>query len=305
MTICWNSQSGNGVKVIGSLDWFGAIFEHTVQLALAVRIEVFILGQYTDSLAQAFMLTLPWYAECRLCKIFTCWVVGMTILWSKSTRLLSVLKCCLISQYSWTSGAVRLHVLGNPFCISSISLVYCGSLCLAAWMRSSEVSAISLFTPNIANRVVDLTQSFMSLDTVMSDREGSAGSMFRSACKIVTELWEIASEALCLFPGQCWRVSLYLKAFSFILNSCGFWILLQNNPFSGSWSVTTIRVGQPMENMWYFSNAHAIAAASPSIGMYLNFGMNAESTADKYQALAFRTANWGFVSGAWTMLLQE
>ena len=30
-----------------------------------------------------------------------------------------------------------------------------------------------------------------------------------------------------------------------------------------------MRLGQPMANIWHFSSAHAIAAASPSIGAYL------------------------------------
>ena len=41
-TICWNGQSGDTVKVMGSLGWLGAILEHSVQLALVVQIEAFI-----------------------------------------------------------------------------------------------------------------------------------------------------------------------------------------------------------------------------------------------------------------------
>ena len=68
-------------------------------------------------------------------------------------------------------------------------------------------------------------------------------------------------------------VNLYLRVFSFSLNNQGFGILLRslspNSPFSGSWSVTTIKFGQPITNNRHFSNAHAIAAASPSIVAYL------------------------------------
>ena len=68
-------------------------------------------------------------------------------------------------------------------------------------------------------------------------------------------------------------VNRYLKVFSFNQNNRGFWILLRslspNNPLSGSWSVTTMMFGQPMTNIWYFFNAHAIAAASSSIGAYV------------------------------------
>ena len=41
-------------------------------------------------------------------------------------------------------------------------------------------------------------------------------------------LQEIASEALCHFPGQCWMVNLYLRVFSFSLNNRGFEILLRS-----------------------------------------------------------------------------
>ena len=123
------------------------------------------------------------------------------------------------------------------------------------------------------NRVVDLTQSSMSSDSMMSNWEGSVGNPFRSACKMAGGLHETASEALCHFPGQCWIVNLYLRVFYFSLNNRGFGILLRslslNSPFCGSWSVTTIRFGQPITNIRHFSNAHAIAAASLSIGVYL------------------------------------
>ena len=109
---------------------------------------------------------------------------------------------------------------------------------------------------------------------MMSDQEGSARNTFRSACKMVSGLWEMASEVLCHFPGQCWMVNLYLRVFSFNLNNWGFRILLRSlslsNPFSGSWSVTTIRFGQPITNLQHFSSAHAIAAASPLRGVYLH-----------------------------------
>ena len=86
-------------------------------------------------------------------------------------------------------------------------------------------------------------------------------------------LRETASEALCHFPWLCWIVNLYHRVFSFCLNNLGFWILLMslspNSPFSGSWSVTTMRLRQPMMNKRHFCNVHAIAAASPSIGTYL------------------------------------
>ena len=60
-------------------------------------------------------------------------------------------------------------------------------------------------------------------------------------------LRETASEALCYFPGQCWVINLNLRVFSFSLNNREFEILLRSlspkSPFSGSWSVTTIRLG--------------------------------------------------------------
>ena len=136
------------------------------------------------------------------------------------------------------------------------------------------VSAILSFSLNIADRVVDSTQLFMLLAFVMLDWESSAGSMLRSYCKMATGLQETVSEALCCFPGKFWMVNLYLRIFFFSLNNRGFWSLLRslspNYPFSCSWSVTTMRLGQSMINMQHFSNVHAIAAVSPSISMYLH-----------------------------------
>ena len=162
-----------------------------------------------------------------------------------------------------------MQVFGNPFCIKSINLLCCRSLCPAG-----EMSTMLSLALNVASRVVDLTQSSMTSDSMMSDREGSAGNTFRSVCKMVAGLQETASEGLYHFPGQCWMVNLNLRVFSFNLNNQGFWILLSSlspsNPFSGSWSVTTIRFGQTITKMWHFSNTHVIAAALLSIGVYLH-----------------------------------
>ena len=157
--------------------------------------------------------------------------------------------------------------------MSSQIRLHCRSLCPAARIASGEISAILSLALNDDNRVVDFTQSSMSSDSMMSTWEGSVGNPFRSACKMAGGLRETASEALCHFAGQCWMVNLYLRVFSFSLNNRGFGILLRslspNRPFSGSWSVTTIRFGQPITNIRHFSNADAVATASPSIGAYL------------------------------------
>ena len=220
------------------------------------------------------MPTSPWRAECKLHSTFARWEVGMTILWSKSTNPSSMLRWCLTSQHSRILGAVRLRVFSNPFCMVSINFLYCRSLCPAAWIASGEMSATLSLAPNDDNRVVNLTPSSMSSDSMMSNWEGSVGNPFRSACKMGGGLQETASETLCHFTGQCWMVNLYLRVFSFSLNNRGFEILLRSlspkSPFSGSWSVTTIRFGQTMTNIRHFSNVHAIAAASPLIGAYLS-----------------------------------
>ena len=219
------------------------------------------------------MPTSPWCAECKLRSTFARWEVGMTILSSKSTNPSSTLRRCLTSQYSQISGAVRLRVFLNPFCMVSINFLYRRSLCPAARIASGEMRATLSLALN-DNTVVDLTQSSMWSDSMMSNWEGSVGKPFRSACKMVGGLRETASEALCYFPGQCWMVNLYPRVFSFSLNNWEFEILLRSlspkSPFSGSWSVTTIRFGQPIMNIRHFSNAHAIAATSPSIGVYLD-----------------------------------
>ena len=115
--------------------------------------------------------------------------------------------------------------------------------------------------------------SLVLLDSRIFDWEGLTGNTLRRANNMATGWQETASEPLCHFSGQCWVVNQYLSIFSFSWNSRGFWILLRsrlpNNPFRGSWSVTTMIFGQPMTNIWHFSNAHAIAAASLFIGAYL------------------------------------
>ena len=169
------------------------------------------------------------------------------------------------------SEAARLwQCLGTVF----INFLYCRSLCPATPMRSGKVFAILSLTPNIGIRVVDLTQLFISSDSMISDLEGSVGNTLNSSCKTATGLQETASEALCHFPGQCWMVNLYISVFYFILNNQGFGILLRsqspNNSFSGSWSVTTMKLEQPMTNIQHFSYANTIAAVSPLIGAYLH-----------------------------------
>ena len=127
-----------------------------------------------------FIPTSPWCAEGKLCKTFAHWEVGMTILWSRSTNPLSTLRQCLTFQYSRMLGVVRLRVFGNPFCIVSINLLFCGSLRPAARIMSGEMNTMLSLVPNVASRVVDLTQLSMSSDSMMSDREGSAGNTSRS-----------------------------------------------------------------------------------------------------------------------------
>ena len=84
--------------------------------------------------------------------------------------------------------------LGIPFVLPL--LLYCGSLCPAARIMSAEVSSMLLLAPIVANRVVNLTQLSTSSDSMMSNWEGSAGNIFRSACKMAAGLWKPASEAL-------------------------------------------------------------------------------------------------------------
>ena len=127
----------------------------------------------------------------------------MTIFWSKSTKLSSTLRQCFIFQYLWTLSAVKLHVFRNPFHIVSINLLFCELLHPATRIRSGEVSTMLSLAPNVANRVANLTLSSMSSDFMMSVWKCSVRNTFRSACKMAAGLWEMASEALCHFLGQC------------------------------------------------------------------------------------------------------
>ena len=45
ITICWNGHSGDGVMVMGSRGWLGAMVVQNEQFALKFRIEAFIPGQ--------------------------------------------------------------------------------------------------------------------------------------------------------------------------------------------------------------------------------------------------------------------
>ena len=152
-------------------------------------------------------------------------------------------------------------------------LLYCGSPGPAAWIRSGDMMAILLLPANVAIKAVDSVISLILLNSSISDWNGFAGNTSRRAWTIATEWQETVSEPLCHFLGQCWMVNWYVRVFSLSQNNRGFWILLRswspNNPFSGSWSVTTMTFRQPMKNIWPFSNAHAIAAVLPSIGAYL------------------------------------
>ena len=51
----------------------------------------------------------------------------------------------------------------------SINFLYCRNLCPAAWIASGEMSATLSLALNDDNRVVDLTQSSMSSDSMMSN----------------------------------------------------------------------------------------------------------------------------------------
>ena len=55
----------------------------------------------------------------------------------------------------------------------SINFLYCRNLCPAARIASGEMSTTLSLAPNDDNRVVDLTQSSMSSDSMMSNWEGS------------------------------------------------------------------------------------------------------------------------------------
>ena len=51
-------------------------------------------------------------------------------------------------------------------------------------------------------RAVNLIAAQISSDSSVSIGEVSMGNVSSKLCPIVTGLWEIASEALCHFPGQ-------------------------------------------------------------------------------------------------------
>ena len=62
-------------------------------------------------------------------------------------------------------------------------------------------------------RTVNLIAAQVSSDSSVSIAEGSMGNASSKLYTVVTGLQEIASEALCHFPGQCCMVKRYLKLF--------------------------------------------------------------------------------------------
>ena len=77
------------------------------------------------------MPTSPWWAECRLRRIFVRCEVGIMILWFNSARSLSTLRRCLTSQYSRIPGAVRMRS-------SRESLLYCLNKFDVLWVAVSS-----------------------------------------------------------------------------------------------------------------------------------------------------------------------
>ena len=59
ITICWNGHSGDGVMVMGSRGWLGAMVVQNEQFALKFRIEAFIpANKRSHSLELSFHLRL-------------------------------------------------------------------------------------------------------------------------------------------------------------------------------------------------------------------------------------------------------
>ena len=67
-------------------------------------------------------------------------------------------------------------------------------------------------------RTVNLIAAQISSDSSVSIGEGSIWNVSSKLCTIVIGLREIASGALCHFPGQCCMVKRYLKLFSLSRN---------------------------------------------------------------------------------------
>ena len=125
MSIC-KVYSGSNIEEIhyylfkGSIwSWYylwpvclGPMFVHAKQLALNLYEDAFILGQYIESLVSAFMLTMPWWAECKQYNIFPMRDLGMAILSSIRSKPLSVLSQWYISQKLWISSLEKNPCLG-------------------------------------------------------------------------------------------------------------------------------------------------------------------------------------------------
>ena len=98
------------------------MLEHAVQLALKLRIDVLIPDQYAESLAWAFMLTIPWWDECKQHNTFPLRDLGTRVLWNISTKPLSVLRWRYSFQKLLISSFFREYLLRNHVQLSLLGL---------------------------------------------------------------------------------------------------------------------------------------------------------------------------------------
>ena len=93
------------------------------QFTLKFCMEAFIPDQYMESLAQAFMPFIPWWAEWKQRSTFLLRDLDTTILPFIHIRPLSVLSQCCTPEKLRMSGSVRELLEGNPWLIEFIRVM--------------------------------------------------------------------------------------------------------------------------------------------------------------------------------------
>ena len=71
-----------------------------------------------SDLAMNWHLGMPLYSSCKLCRNDSLKVVGMMILESFRSKLLSDVSSLLISQYLWIILGACVCEAGHPLCVS-------------------------------------------------------------------------------------------------------------------------------------------------------------------------------------------
>merc|ERR1712082_268457 len=256
MQISWKGWVGVSAGMASSLCWDGAISLHVRLWLLFWEIAAPILGQKNLALAEAFMLFLPWWAECRQSSTSPLSSEGMYIWSSFIGTPSSVYSSSLIGQNGFRSSSTSARFSGKPDRMVAFSLTHVSSVTALSLTRSQVMALNSL--------VCHLLTAIMLKASSNSSTSSLSGSL---------EPWylDVASGPLFLSPGTCITSNLYMSVLSFMALTRGFLtssrFLVPMIETKGLWSVPRVRSGLPNVNILVDSRAYAKVSASPSTGL--------------------------------------